>query len=97
MTCAELAAVGLPAIYVPLPIGNGEQRLNALPVVTAGGGLIVDDAKITAEWLTEVAAGVLEDGERLHAMGAAAYEHGVRDADEQLARIVVQAASGGAQ
>ena len=28
-TCAELAAVGLPAVYVPLPIGNGEQRLNA--------------------------------------------------------------------
>ncbi len=27
MTCAELAAVGLPALYVPLPIGNGEQRL----------------------------------------------------------------------
>ena len=29
MTCSELAAVGLPAVYVPLPIGNGEQRLNA--------------------------------------------------------------------
>ncbi|HWH29156.1 MAG TPA: UDP-N-acetylglucosamine--N-acetylmuramyl-(pentapeptide) pyrophosphoryl-undecaprenol N-acetylglucosamine transferase, partial [Mycobacteriales bacterium] len=28
MTCAELAAVGLPAVYVPLPIGNGEQALN---------------------------------------------------------------------
>ncbi len=33
MTCSELAAVGLPAVYVPLPIGNGEQRLNAQPVV----------------------------------------------------------------
>ena len=43
MTCAELAAVGLPAVYVPLPIGNGEQRLNARPVVDAGGGLVVDD------------------------------------------------------
>jgi len=97
MTCAELAAVGLPAIYVPLPIGNGEQRLNALPVVTAGGGLIVDDKDITAEWLTDVAAGVLEDGQRLRTMGAAAYGYGVRDADEQLARIVLQAASGGAK
>ena len=29
MTCAELTAVGLPAAYVPLPHGNGEQRLNA--------------------------------------------------------------------
>ncbi len=97
MTCAELAAVGMPAIYVPLPVGNGEQRLNAGPVVSAGGGLLIDDADITAEWLTDAAVGVLEDGVRLHAMGAAAYEHGVRDADEQLARIVMRAASGGAQ
>ena len=41
MTCAELTAVGLPAAYVPLPIGNGEQRLNALPIVQRGGGLLV--------------------------------------------------------
>ena len=48
MTVAEVSAVGLPAVYVPLPIGNGEQRLNALPVVDAGGGLLVDDADLTA-------------------------------------------------
>lgn len=40
---SELAALGLPAIYVPLPIGNGEQRFNAEPVVNAGGGLLVAD------------------------------------------------------
>ncbi len=95
MTCAELAAVGLPAIYVPLPIGNGEQRLNALPVVEAGGGIVIDDAALTAEWLTETALPVLKDGDRLHTMGAAAYRHGIRDADEQLARVIQQAASGG--
>jgi UDP-N-acetylglucosamine--N-acetylmuramyl-(pentapeptide) pyrophosphoryl-undecaprenol N-acetylglucosamine transferase len=93
MTCAELAAVGLPAIYVPLPIGNGEQRVNALPVVDGGGGLLVDDGEITAEWLTDTAVAVLKDDSRLRAMGAAAYEHGVRDADEQLARIVMRVAS----
>ena len=90
MTCAELAAVGLPAIYVPLPIGNGEQRLNAQPVINAGGGLLIDDAALTAEWLTHTAATVLHDGDTLRAMGEAAYRHGVRDADEQLARIVMR-------
>lgn len=95
MTCAELAAVGLPAVYVPLPIGNGEQRVNAQPVVSAGGGILVDDDTITAEWLSHEVVDVLKDGDRLRAMGAAAYGHGVRDADEQLARIVMQVASGG--
>ncbi len=94
MTCAELAAVGLPAVYVPLPIGNGEQRVNARPVVTAGGGLLVDDAVITAEWLTSTALPVLEDEPRMLAMGAAARTHGVRDAAEQLAGIVRQVATG---
>lgn len=95
MTCAELAAVGLPAIYVPLPIGNGEQRRNALPVVGAGGGWLIEDAALTPEWLTETVVAVLHDEGRLAAMGAAAEAHGVRDADEQLARIVIEAAAGG--
>ena len=37
----EAAATGLPGIFVPLPIGNGEQELNARPVVDAGGGLLL--------------------------------------------------------
>ena len=44
-TVAELTALGLPALYVPLPIGNGEQRLNAADVVAAGGGRLVADAR----------------------------------------------------
>ena len=47
-TVSEITALGLPAVYVPLPIGNGEQRLNAQPVVAAGGGLLVDDAAFDA-------------------------------------------------
>src|ERR1019366_2244594 len=53
MTCAELTAVGLPAAYVPLPIGNGEQRLNALPIVQHGGGMLVADAELTPEWIRD--------------------------------------------
>jgi UDP-N-acetylglucosamine--N-acetylmuramyl-(pentapeptide) pyrophosphoryl-undecaprenol N-acetylglucosamine transferase len=46
MTCAGLAAVGLPAAYVPLPLRGGEQRLNAEPAVAAGGALLVDGASL---------------------------------------------------
>jgi UDP-N-acetylglucosamine--N-acetylmuramyl-(pentapeptide) pyrophosphoryl-undecaprenol N-acetylglucosamine transferase len=95
MTCAELAAVGLPAVYVPLPIGNGEQRLNALPVVTAGGGIIIDNADLDVERLLSVVAPLLRDGSRLDSMAEAAAAHGVRDADEQLARTVMDIASAG--
>jgi UDP-N-acetylglucosamine--N-acetylmuramyl-(pentapeptide) pyrophosphoryl-undecaprenol N-acetylglucosamine transferase len=91
MTCAELAAVGLPAAYVPLPIGNGEQRLNALPVVRAGGGLMVEDAEATPEWLLEHLLPLLADPARLAEMGSAASEHGVRDAGERLVAMVLEA------
>src|SRR6202012_2392574 len=45
MTCAELTAVGLPGAYVPLPHGNGGQRLNAEPIVGGGGGREVGGAE----------------------------------------------------
>jgi UDP-N-acetylglucosamine--N-acetylmuramyl-(pentapeptide) pyrophosphoryl-undecaprenol N-acetylglucosamine transferase len=94
MTCAELAAVGLPAAYVPLPHGNGEQRLNAQPVVDAGGGMLVDDAALSGEWIEQNVIPALTDHERLHRMSEAAASFGHRDADLVLARMVLEAASG---
>lgn len=88
LTCAELAAVGLPAIYVPFPIGNGEQRLNALPVVRAGGGLVVADEDLDAATLLGDVRALVEDPQRLVEMGRKAAEHGVRDADDRLADMV---------
>jgi UDP-N-acetylglucosamine--N-acetylmuramyl-(pentapeptide) pyrophosphoryl-undecaprenol N-acetylglucosamine transferase len=88
----EAAAVGVPAIFVPLPIGNGEQPLNAKPVVDAGGALMVTDAELTAAWVTEHVPPLVTDPGRLAAMGAAASARIPRDADEKLARIVVDTA-----
>jgi UDP-N-acetylglucosamine--N-acetylmuramyl-(pentapeptide) pyrophosphoryl-undecaprenol N-acetylglucosamine transferase len=95
LTCAELAAVGLPAIYVPFPIGNGEQRLNALPVVGAGGGLLVADEDLDGPTLLADVRALVGDPERLALMGRRAAAHGVRDADEKLADMVIAAASAG--
>jgi UDP-N-acetylglucosamine--N-acetylmuramyl-(pentapeptide) pyrophosphoryl-undecaprenol N-acetylglucosamine transferase len=91
----EAAAVGLPAVFVPLPIGNGEQELNARPVVTAGGGLLVADPALTSEWVAATVPGLITDADRLETMGRAAADLIPRDADEQLAAIIVDAARGG--
>ncbi|MGB8020666.1 MAG: undecaprenyldiphospho-muramoylpentapeptide beta-N-acetylglucosaminyltransferase [Candidatus Nanopelagicales bacterium] len=91
LTCAELSAVGLPAIYVPFPIGNGEQRLNALPVVGAGGGLLIADEELDGESLLADVTALITDPVRLRRMGEKAAAHGVRDADERLADMVVAA------
>ncbi len=92
MTCAELAAVGLPAVYVPLPIGNGEQALNAQPTVDAGGGLLVQDASLDAATVTGTVLQLLLDPERLLQMSVAARGRGHRSADEALAEIIEGAA-----
>lgn len=90
-TVTEMSAVGLPAAYVPLPIGNGEQELNAQPVVAAGGGLLADDPDCTPLWVATTLVPLLVDGERLADMGAAAARLGRRDADERLADMVTRA------
>ena len=91
MTCAELTAVGLPAVYVPLPIGNGEQALNAQPIVSAGGGLLVKDEEVTEAFVTGTVLPLLLDGERLPQMCAAASSQGRRHADDALADLVLRA------
>ena len=91
----EAAATGLPAVFVPLPIGNGEQRRNAAPVVEAGGALLVEDADLTSEWVVDHAVPLVTDPARLAAMGAAAGALVPRDADEALARIVLEVGGAG--
>ena len=86
----EAAAGGLPAVFVPLPIGNGEQDLNARPVVDAGGGLLVQDAALTPEWVSATVPELATDPDRLAAMSSAAAGLIPRDADEKLARIVLE-------
>jgi UDP-N-acetylglucosamine--N-acetylmuramyl-(pentapeptide) pyrophosphoryl-undecaprenol N-acetylglucosamine transferase len=92
VTVAELAAVGLPAAFVPLPIGNGEQRRNALPLVEAGGGLLVEDAELSAAWITDRLVPLLTDPEALAGYARSAAAAGAPHADERLADIVLEVA-----
>jgi UDP-N-acetylglucosamine--N-acetylmuramyl-(pentapeptide) pyrophosphoryl-undecaprenol N-acetylglucosamine transferase len=89
MTCAELTAVGLPACYVPLPHGNGEQRLNAVPIEAAGGGLIIPDADLSPQWIRSDLLPILVDAKLVAAMSQAAASMGHRDTDSRLAATVI--------
>ena len=94
MTCAELTAVGLPAAYVPLPIGNGEQRLNALPIVQRGGGMLVADDELTPEWIRDTLLPVLVNIDQVADMSEAAASLGRGDADRWLAEAVIEIVNG---
>jgi UDP-N-acetylglucosamine--N-acetylmuramyl-(pentapeptide) pyrophosphoryl-undecaprenol N-acetylglucosamine transferase len=91
-TVCELSAVGLPAVFVPLPIGNGEQRLNAADVVGAGGALVVEDERVDAAWVRSAVLPLVRDSERIARMGQAAAAMGQRDADDTLVAMVRRAA-----
>jgi UDP-N-acetylglucosamine--N-acetylmuramyl-(pentapeptide) pyrophosphoryl-undecaprenol N-acetylglucosamine transferase len=91
ITVAETTAIGMPAIYVPYPHSNQEQKRNALPVVEAGGGILVDNADLTPDWIERTVIPLARDPQRLAAMGAAAAGYGRRDGDEALLEFVCEA------
>ncbi len=91
-TVSEVAAVGLPAIFVPLPIGNGEQALNARHLVEAGAARLVEDSDFTPEWYRSRVVPLLTAPEGLAEMERAAHGAGVRDADATMAELILQEA-----
>lgn len=87
-TVAELSALGLPAVFVPLPIGNGEQSLNAAGVVAAGGAYLVDDRDFSVQTVRDLVFPTLEDPRRLRQMGEAARSAMVGDGTDKLSDLV---------
>jgi UDP-N-acetylglucosamine--N-acetylmuramyl-(pentapeptide) pyrophosphoryl-undecaprenol N-acetylglucosamine transferase len=94
-TVCEFAALGLPAVYVPFPIGNGEQRFNAAGVVRAGGGILVDDADFQPAWVDAELLPLLADRERVADMGRRAASAGVRDGSDRMVALIRSALPAG--
>jgi UDP-N-acetylglucosamine--N-acetylmuramyl-(pentapeptide) pyrophosphoryl-undecaprenol N-acetylglucosamine transferase len=94
MTVAEIAAVGLPAVYVPLPHGNGEQRLNAAAQVASGAAIIIDDADLSRETVLDKVLPLVIDGIMRDGMTASAAATAAQPADEIVAAMVLDAVAG---
>ena len=93
-TVAELGALGLPGFFVPLPIGNGEQELNAADVLAAGGARLVRNDDFTSHILINEVLPLAADREALASMAEAARETSPADAAAKLADMVVSLAGG---
>jgi undecaprenyldiphospho-muramoylpentapeptide beta-N-acetylglucosaminyltransferase len=93
-TVAELAAIGLPSILVPLPgAPNDHQTANARALVDAGGARVVPDAEATAERL-EAELAVVGEAATLAAMAKGARSVAHRDAASEVAALVERVSGG---
>jgi UDP-N-acetylglucosamine--N-acetylmuramyl-(pentapeptide) pyrophosphoryl-undecaprenol N-acetylglucosamine transferase len=92
-TVAELAAIGRPAILVPLPGSiDQDQFANAGVLAKVDGALRIPQAEFTSDRLAAEISALAAEPQRLAAMAAAARSVGRLDAAEQLADLVVKTA-----
>jgi UDP-N-acetylglucosamine--N-acetylmuramyl-(pentapeptide) pyrophosphoryl-undecaprenol N-acetylglucosamine transferase len=89
-TCAELAAVGLPAILVPGTFGGAHQEHNAAELVRAGAATRIGDAELTAERLLGELDGLTPG--RVREMARAATAMGRANAADLIVEVLEQTA-----
>jgi len=93
-TVAELAAVGRPAILVPLPHALDQDQLaNAGMLEKAGGAICIEQRDFTPARLAIEITALAGDPARLARMAAAAKSAGTIDAAERLANLVIETAN----
>lgn len=90
-TVSEFTACSLPALYVPYPVGNGEQRFNVEQVVSAGGGMVVEDSQLSARLISERLIPIMSHRATLEQMSRAAGSVAILDATAQLQAMLLNA------
>ncbi|MBN9215946.1 MULTISPECIES: UDP-N-acetylglucosamine--N-acetylmuramyl-(pentapeptide) pyrophosphoryl-undecaprenol N-acetylglucosamine transferase [unclassified Microbacterium] len=90
-TVSEISALGIPAVYVPYAVGNGEQALNAGSAVRAGAAILIPDAGFTGDVVRAEVVPLLADGARRAAMAVAAASVGTRNGTENVIAMLDEA------
>jgi UDP-N-acetylglucosamine--N-acetylmuramyl-(pentapeptide) pyrophosphoryl-undecaprenol N-acetylglucosamine transferase len=65
ITCSEVGALGKYALFIPLPIGNGEQSVNADHLVEMGRARVLEQSSFTASWLLDNIDSMLATSDQL--------------------------------
>jgi UDP-N-acetylglucosamine--N-acetylmuramyl-(pentapeptide) pyrophosphoryl-undecaprenol N-acetylglucosamine transferase len=87
MTVAELTTCGKPAVLVPLPTAiYDHQAKNAKVMEDAGAAVVIPQDALSGARLVQVLTGVLDNPDRMRAMGAASLSLRRMDAAETIVR-----------
>ena len=93
---AELSALGVPSILVPLPGAPGDHQMaNARYLEDADGALLLPDPELDGGRLGEEMVALLADVERLTAMANGARIVGKPDAADRVAAVIASVAGDG--
>lgn len=87
-TVSEISALGIPAVYVPYAVGNGEQRKNAGSAIDAGAALLIEDAAFTPDRVRGEIVPLLAEPSRVAAMARAAESIGTRTGTENVISMI---------
>ncbi|MBD3940731.1 UDP-N-acetylglucosamine--N-acetylmuramyl-(pentapeptide) pyrophosphoryl-undecaprenol N-acetylglucosamine transferase [Microbacterium sp. NEAU-LLC] len=93
-TVSEISALGIPTIYVPYAVGNGEQALNASSAVRAGAAVLIPDAGFTGDIVRAEVVPLLADEPRRSAMAKAAASIGIKDGTANVIALIDEALRG---
>ena len=91
VTCAEVNTLGRFALFIPLPIGNGEQELNGQELVTQGRAEIVQQKNFTSQWLVQNLPQLLAKSAATPLQGSSAD----MEAASKIASLIEHAVKGG--
>jgi len=92
-TVSEFCAVGLPALYIPYAVGNGEQKFNLQDVLAAGGAITTTDREFDEQYVRASLIPVISDSKRLLKMSEAARQAGVLDGTERFIALIEEVVS----
>ena len=85
LTLSELSVCGMPSILLPFPRATADhQTKNAETMVRAGAAIMIRQADLTTSNLQETIIGLLDDTDKLTAMGAQALSLGKPKATKEI-------------
>lgn len=87
-TVSEFSAVGLPALYIPYAVGNGEQALNIKEVLTAEAAISLADSAFSKDYVSTELVPLLSSSKRVAAMAEASKACGIANGTAQLLALV---------